>query len=476
MLGAGHNEPATPGRSRQSSLWKPQLTGQVIGRFMTPSEIEELIRKHDVRTIALQFVDIGGVLHTLWIPVDLLSAVAEEGIHTDGSSLAGMVDVSKSDVKLIPDMGTFVVLPAQLFPERVARVVCDIYEPESDRPFELDPRYVLRQAINKARDTLGPDTGYYTASEIEFFLLKRDQSGELELVDQGRYLATPPADRGADLRLEMAAALRSMGVVVEKHHHEVPHGKNEFNLQYSHAVHMADTIYLVKFLVKQMADQAGLVASFMPKPFHGEYGCGLHTHVSLIDDDRGQNLFADPNADLGLSQTATHFLAGMLSHARALAGITNPSVNSYKRLVPGWEAPVNISWARYNRSVLVRIPPGRGRGTRLEYRPTDGACNFYLAFACILAAGLDGIQRKLEPPAPVEEDIYKMTAEERSRRGIEVLPGSLGEALAELSADEVLRTGLGSPLMTRFLDLKHKEWHEFNTLVHAWERKKYLDV
>ncbi len=443
---------------------------------MNLAEIQKLISKHDVQDIALQFVDINGGLHSLWIPADGFAKAAEEGIHTDGSSLSGMVDISKSDVKLVPDIETFAVLPPRLFPRRVARVVCDIYEPESDEPFPMDPRFVLKNAVAKAREVLGPAVGFYTASEIEFFLLRRNESNRLQLIDEGRYLATPPADRGADLRLEMAGALRSMGVVVEKHHHEVPHGKNEFNLQYDRAVRMADNVYLVKFVVKQMADQAGMIASFMPKPFHGEYGAGLHTHVSLIDEEKKQNVFDDPDGQYGLSKVGMSFLAGVLSHSRALAGITNPSVNSYKRLVPGWEAPVNISWARFNRSVLVRIPPGRGLGTRFEYRPTDGSCNFYLAYAGLLAAGMDGIERDLTPPEPVEEDIYKMGAEERSKRGIEVLPGNLGAALAQLSRDECLRASLGAKLAGKYLELKRSEWREFSTLVHEWERERYLDV
>ena len=237
---------------------------------------------------------------------------------------------------------------------------------------------------------------------------------------------------------------------------------------------MADTIYLVKFLVKLMADKKGLIASFMPKIFHLEYGCGLHTHVSLFE--KGQNLFSDPNASHGLSRTALNFLAGILTHAKALAGITNPSVNSYKRLVPGWEAPVNISWAKFNRSVLVRVPPGTGKATRFEYRPTDGSCNFYLAFASILSAGLDGIKRNLEPPAPVEQNIYKMTEEERVNRAIDVLPGTLGDALKELSRDTCLQEDLGNEFFGKFLELKTKEWRDFNAIVHDWERKMYLDV
>lgn len=267
-----------------------------------------------------------------------------------------------------------------------------------------------------------------------------------------------------------------MNILIEKHHHEVPPGKYELNLAYSDAVKMADTIYLVKFLVKLMANKRGLIASFMPKPFHGQYGAGLHTHVSLIDDKKKQNLFYEPEGNYALSKPALHFIAGILTHAKSLAALTNPSVNSYKRLVPGWEAPVYISWAKYNRSVLVRVPPGQGMRTRLEYRPTDGSCNFYIAFAGILSAGLDGIKRKIEPPEPVEEDIYKMSGEERAKRGIEVLPANLGDALKEFSNNKYLQNILGAKFCEKFLEIKNKEWKEFCVTVHEWERKKYLDV
>jgi len=316
---------------------------------------------------------------------------------------------------------------------------------------------------------------YNACSEIEFFLFKKTDCG-IQLLDEGEYLATPPADLGAELRLEVTENLRNMGILVEKHHHEVPHGKYEFNLAYSDALTMADTTYLIKFLLKLTAAKRGLIASFMPKPFQGQYGCGLHTHVSLTEDRKAKNLFYDPKRSNGLSEIALNFIAGLLAHAKSLAALTNPSVNSYKRLVPGWEAPVYISWAMYNRSVLVRIPPGRQMRTRLEYRPTDGSCNFYVAFAGILAAGLDGVKRKMELPEPVEEDIYEMDAKQREKRGIGLLPGNLGEALAELSKDKVLQDALGHAFYEKFVEIKTREWRDFNTTVHEWERKKYLDV
>jgi glutamine synthetase len=441
---------------------------------MNVSEATRTIQKEGVKEIALQFTDLSGLLHSLWVPSSLLPKIAAEGVHMDGSSV-DMVDISESDLKLMPRLDTFVVLPSSLFAQRVARVLCDICQPESERPFELDPTFVLRRIIDDSRKTLGKSVKYNACSEIEYFLFKRDDAGNPKRYDEGRYLASPPADLGIDTRLEITDNLRSTGVVVEKHHHEVPPGKYELNLTYSDALSMADTIYLVKFIVKMTAARRGLIASFMPKPFQDGYGAGLHTHVSLIDEGKKRNLFYDPKGMYGISEMALHFLAGILTHAKALAALTNPSVNSYKRLVPGWEAPVYLSWAKYNRSVLIRVPPGKEMRARLEYRPSDGTCNFYIAFAGILAAGLDGIRRKAKPPEPVEEDIYAMSEKQRTVRGIEVLPENLGEALNELSRDKYLMEKLGRPFCDRFVQIRAKEWKDFNRTVHEWERKKYLE-
>ncbi len=442
---------------------------------MNITEAVKTIQDEKVKEIALQFTDLLGVLHTLWVPSGMFRQVVKEGIHTDGSSL-GVVDVSKSDVKLLPDVNSLVVLPSSLFPQRVARVVCDLYEPDSEIPFKLDPRYILKKITKDIKETLGQSIVGCASSEIEFFLFTEDDNSGIKLIDEAGYLASPPADKGAELRLEMAEEFRKMGIVIEKHHHEVPHGKSEFNIPYSSVVQMADTIYLIKFIIKLMASQKNIIASFMPKPFHGEYGAGLHTHLNLRDDDKNQNIFADPKENTILSEIAMKFMAGILTHAKALACITNPSVNSYKRLVPGWEAPVYISWAHYNRSSLIRIPPGNKKAARLEYRPTDGSCNFYLAYAGLISAGLDGIQKNMTPPEPVEENIYAMTEKERIRRGIEVLPANLGEAIKELSNNVYIKDALGSAFHEKYLALKNKEWKDFSVYVHEWERKKYLDV
>ena len=442
---------------------------------MSTSDVVKKVQKENVKETMLQFTDLSGILHSLWIPSEFLSKVAETGIHTDGSSV-DMVDISKSDLKLLPDMNTLAVLPISLYPQKVARIICDIYEPESDKPLELDPRFILKKVVNDSKKILGISVNYNACSEIEYFVFRKGEDGSIRLIDEAGYLASPPSDVGADLRLEITENLRNTGVMVEKHHHEVPPGKSELNLAYQNALSMADTIYLVKFIVKMTAAKTGLFASFMPKPFHGGYGCGLHTHVSLTREKKAQNLFYDPKGIYGLSKLALNFIAGILAHAKSLAAVTNPSVNSYKRLVPGWEAPVYLSWAKYNRSVLVRVPPGKEMRTRLEYRPTDGSCNFYLAFAAILAAGLDGIKRRIQLPEPVEEDIYEMSERERLRKGIDVLPGTLGDALSEFSGDKCLQDALGKAFCEKFLELRTKEWKDYNVTVHEWERKKYLDV
>lgn len=442
---------------------------------MKIDEALNIIETYNIKELALQFTDIFGILHTLWVAPELLENVIRSGMHTDGSSF-GMVDVSKSDLKLVPDLETFCVLPENLFPERVARLMCDIYHPESDKPFEYDPRFILKQSISRLKNDFGKDVDGIASSEIEFFVFNKTENGSIKLIDDAGYLASPPADKATNLRIEMSQVFRNLGIVMEKHHHEVPHGKSEFNLPPDEILRMADTIYLVKFIIKLMAAEKGLIASFMPKPFHGEYGAGLHTHINLKNSKTKENLFSDPDHSIGLSKTALQFMGGVLSHAKALAAITNPSVNSYKRLVPGWEAPVYISWANFNRSTLIRIPPGKSKSARIEYRPTDGSCNFYLAYAGLLSAGLDGISKGINPPDPIEDNIYRMNETERKNRNIETLPGTLGDSITEFSKDAFLKESLGDSFFTKYIELKRKEWKDFCVYVHEWERKRYLDV
>lgn len=441
---------------------------------MSEVRVEKLIKDKAVKQVMLQFTDILGKLHSLWIPAESFLKIAHDGIHVDGSSVQ-MADISISDIKLKPDLRSFKLVPLPGVQTQVARVICDLYEPESDKPLSLDPRLALKKAVKSLKEKVRKTAQLYASPELEFFLFKQTEKG-IDFYDRGGYLATPPSDLASAFRLKVIQALGEAGVFVEKHHHEVPPGKYEFNLKFREAVGMIDDVMLTRFLVKTYAVNEGLIATFMPKPFHGQYGAGMHTHVSVMDEETGENLFYEEDGEFGLSDFALGFLAGILHHARALAAVTNPSVNSYKRLVPGWEAPVYVSWARYNRSVLVRVPPGKGGGTRFEYRPTDGTCNFYLALACILVAGLDGVEKGMKPPEPVEENIYEMGSEERASRGIEELPENLGEALKELSKDPVLRGALGRELYEKFMELKLKEWREYNVTVHEWERERYLEV
>ncbi|MHA1994837.1 MAG: glutamine synthetase family protein [Candidatus Hodarchaeales archaeon] len=436
----------------------------------------ELINEKEVKELALQFTDLSGILHTLWVPSQALSQIMKDGIHTDGSSLSKMVDVSKSDVKLVPDLDSFALLPPQLFEYKIARIVCDIFEPDSDIPFGLDPRYILKKVLTSIQEQIGSSVIGIASSEIEFFLFEKGEDQPFKLIDNAGYLASPPKDRGTRLRLKITEALRNIGIMIEKHHHEVPAGKSEFNIPYSEALQMVDTIYLIKFITKLMAHDYGFTASFMPKPFHGEYGAGLHTHINLRDQEKDTNLFSSSSENLKLSPLAQNFLAGILKHAKGLALLTNPSVNSYKRLVPGWEAPVYISWANYNRSTLIRIPPGSKKAARLEYRPTDGSCNFYLAYAGLFSSGLDGVKQKIDPPTPVEENIYDMSASERRNKGIKMLPGDLGEAVLEFSKDTYFQESLGSDFFRKYISLKAEEWKEFSVYVHKWERDRYIDV
>jgi len=422
-----------------------------------------------ISTVMLQFVDLMGESHSLWVPKERFEKIKKEGIHVDGSSV-GMVPIEESDLKLLPDLSTFRILPSSLFHQQVGYVVCDLYQRESSTPLEEGPRRVLQKVIT----TLLPRQKYCTSVEVEYFLLKKEESG-YSFFDAGGYLSSPPLDLGLSLRLEIVQTLNSMGIEVEKHHHEVPPGKYELNLKYKPAVEMCDLLYLVKLVVKQVALKHNLIATFMPKPFHQQYGAGLHTHISIMKEG-GSNLFYQKNNPYKLSRMGLNFIAGILHHARGLSAITNPTVNSYKRLVPGWEAPVYISWAKYNRSVLVRIPPGEKERTRIEYRPTDGGANFYLALAGILVAGMDGVFKKMTPPPPVEENIYELPMKKLVSRRIKVLPSSLGEALEEFQKDKVLWKGLGETVSQHYLQLKEKEWQEFNQVVHKWEQETYLKL
>ncbi|AIY87360.1 MULTISPECIES: type I glutamate--ammonia ligase [unclassified Thermotoga] len=437
---------------------------------MTIEEIKKIIEKENVRFIRLQFTDINGILKNVEITPEIFLESWEDGIMFDGSSIEGFVRIEESDMYLKPVLDTFAVLPWTVDGAKSARVICDVYTPDG-KPFEGDPRYRLKRMMEKAEQL-----GYtpYAGPEMEFFILPINEKGEPvpEFLDHGGYFDLLPLSKVEEIRRDIAIALEKMGVVVEATHHEVAPSQHEVDFRYDTFLRTADNAQTVKLVIKTMAIFHGYHATFMPKPFYGVNGSGMHVHMSLFKGDK--NAFYDPDDPLGLSKELRYFVGGILKHAKALAAVTNPTINSYKRLVPGYEAPVYISWSVGNRSALIRIPKARGKATRLEYRSPDPSCNIYLAFAAILAAGLDGIINKIEPPAPVEENIYHMTSERREELNIESLPGSLKEAVEELKKDDVIIDALGEHIFEKFVEAAEKDWKEFSTYVTNWELQRYL--
>ncbi|AIY89048.1 MULTISPECIES: type I glutamate--ammonia ligase [unclassified Thermotoga] len=437
---------------------------------MTIETIKRIIEEENVRFIRLQFTDINGILKNLEITPDVFLESWEDGIMFDGSSIEGFVRIEESDMYLKPVLDTFAVLPWTVDGAKSARVICDVYTPDG-KPFEGDPRYRLRRMIEKAEQL-----GYtpYAGPEMEFFILPINEKGEPvpEFLDHGGYFDLLPLSKVEEIRRDIAIALEKMGIIVEATHHEVAPSQHEVDFRYDTFLRTADNAQTVKLVIKTMAIFHGYHATFMPKPFHGVNGSGMHVHMSLFKGD--QNAFYDPNKPLELSDDLRYFVGGILKHARALAAVTNPTVNSYKRLVPGYEAPVYITWSVGNRSALIRIPKARGKATRLEYRSPDPSCNIYLAFAAILAAGLDGIVNKIEPPKPVEENIYHMTPERREELNIDSLPGTLKEAIDELKKDDVIIDALGEHIFEKFVEAAEKDWKEYSTYVTNWELQRYL--
>ncbi|MEW6426043.1 MAG: type I glutamate--ammonia ligase, partial [Bacillota bacterium] len=420
--------------------------------------------------IRLQFTDIMGVLKNVAITVEQLEKALDGELMFDGSSIHGFVRIEESDMYLRPDPDTFAVFPWRPRDGAVARLICDIYNPDGS-PFAGCPRNTLKRVLARASKmgftmNVGP--------ECEFFLFYTDSEGRptLRTHDQAGYFDLSPVDLGENARRSMVLTLEEMGFEIEASHHEVAPGQHEIDFMYSDALDVADKIITFKFVVRTIAQRHGLHATFMPKPIFGINGSGMHMHQSLFRD--GQNAFYDPHDPLGLSNVARYYIGGLLKHARALAAVTSPTVNSYKRLVPGYEAPVYISWAERNRSPLIRVPAKRGASTRIELRCPDPSCNPYLAIAACLAAGLDGIEKKIEPPPPCNFNIYELTPEERRKLGIGSLPASLEEALLELAADEVIKGALGEHIYERFREAKQKEWEEYRTRVYPWEIEQYL--
>jgi glutamine synthetase len=439
----------------------------------TKDDIFRLANEENVKFIRLQFTDILGTIKNVEIPVSQLEKALSNKMMFDGSSIEGFVRIEESDMYLFPDLNTWVVFPWTAEKGKVARLICDIHNADGT-PFEGDPRNNLKRVL-KEMEELG-FTNFNLGPEPEFFLFKLDEKGEptLELNDNGGYFDLAPTDLGENCRRDIVLELEEMGFEIEASHHEVAPGQHEIDFKYEDALTACDEIQTFKLVVKTIARKHGLHATFMPKPLFGVAGSGMHCNLSLFKG--GENAFFDQNADLQLSENARHFIAGILKHAPNFTAVTNPTVNSYKRLVPGYEAPCYVAWSAQNRSPLVRIPASRGLSTRVEVRSVDPAANPYMAMAVLLAAGLDGIKNKLTPPAPVDRNIYVMNKEERNEAGIVDLPPTLSLALDMLKQDEVLIKALGGHLFEHFIEAKEIEWDMFRTQVHPWEREQYLTM
>lgn len=436
-------------------------------------QIIQKVREENVRFIRLQFTDLFGQIKNVEIPVSQLEKALDNKMMFDGSSIEGFVRIEESDMYLYPDLDTFVIFPWTVEKGKVARFICDIYHPDGT-PFEGDPRSNLKRVLNEMKE-LG-FTEFNLGPEPEFFLFKLNETGEptLELNDQGGYFDLAPTDLGENCRRDIVLELEEMGFEIEASHHEVAPGQHEIDFKYQNALKACDDIQTFKLVVKTIARKHGLHATFMAKPLFGMNGSGMHCNLSLFKE--GQNAFYEPNGDLQLSDTARHFIAGVMKHATSFTAITNPTVNSYKRLVPGYEAPCYVAWSARNRSPLIRIPASRGLSTRIEVRSVDPTANPYLAMAVLLAAGLDGVKNQLTPPAPVDRNIYAMTREERIENGIVDLPASLAQAMENLQQNEVITGALGKHLLEHFIEAKELEWDQFRTSVHPWERDQYFTV
>ncbi|WP_071393584.1 type I glutamate--ammonia ligase [Bacillus tuaregi] len=439
----------------------------------TKDDVRRMCEEQNVKYIRLQFTDILGVIKNVEIPISQLEKAIDNKIMFDGSSIEGFVRIEESDMYLYPDLDTFVVFPWTAEKGKVARFICDIYKPDGT-PFDGDPRSNLKRVL-KEMEALG-FSDFNLGPEPEFFLFKLDEKGEptLELNDNGGYFDLAPTDLGENCRRDIVLELEEMGFEIEASHHEVAPGQHEIDFKYADAITACDNIQTFKLVVKTIARKHGLHATFMPKPLFGVNGSGMHSNLSLFKD--GENAFFDPKADLQLSETARQFIAGIVKHAEAFTAITNPTVNSYKRLVPGYEAPCYVAWSTSNRSPLIRIPASRGLSTRIEVRSVDPSANPYLALAVLLKAGLDGVKNQLAAPAPVDRNIYAMNKEERLAEGVSDLPATLAQALELLKQNEVIVSALGEHIFEHFIEAKEIEWDMFRTQVHPWERDQYMSV
>ncbi len=440
--------------------------------LMDKQEIIKNCKDLDVRFIRLQFTDILGVVKNVAIPVSQLEKALNNEIMFDGSSIEGFTRVEESDMILRPDIDSFTIFPWRPREGSVARLICDIANPDLT-PFEGDPRYILQKAIKEAADlgysiNIGP--------ECEFFLFKSNEDGTPSTVthDKGGYFDLSPIDLGENARREIVLTLEEMGFEIEASHHEVSPGQHEIDFKYSDPLSTADRVTTLKFVTRIIAQHHNLYATFMPKPLFGVNGSGMHIHLSIFKD--GKNAFFDPNAKHQLSQTALYFIGGILKHIKGITALTNPLVNSYKRLIPGYEAPVYQSWSVSNRSALIRVPASRDQNTRIEIRNPDPCCNPYLTFSILIKAGLDGIQNRISPGDPIGKNVYMMTPAERALENILSLPSSLFEALQEMEKDPLCLETLGEHIMNRYLEAKMIEWEVYRGQIHQWEIDQYLGV
>ncbi len=441
---------------------------------MTREEIMQIIEDENIQFLRLQFVDIFGFMKNVALPKSQIEKALDGKMMFDGSSIDGFVRINESDMYLKPDYDTFTVLPwRNKEGVAAARIICDVHKSDGT-PFEGCPRVNLKRVLAEAK-ALGYTMNVGT--EAEFFLFEKDEQGRATTVtnDVAGYFSLDPEDTGNDCRREVIETLEKMGFEIEASHHEVAEGQHEINFKYADALEAADNTVTFKWVVKSIAAKYNLHATFMPKPIFGINGSGMHTNQSLFNLD-GTNAFFDESDPLQLSKAAYSYIAGSLKNARAFTAITNPLVNSYKRLVPGYEAPVYCAWSASNRSALVRIPASRGVSTRTEIRSPDPTCNPYLALAMMLNSGLDGIKNNLTPPASVNKDIFKMTPAEMEAEGIKVLPGSLQEAIQEFAANPLSKETLGDHIFSKFIEAKEKEWDRYRIAVTDWELEEYLDI
>ena len=440
-----------------------------MGKY-TREDIIRMVEEEDVEFIRLQFTDMFGTLKNVAITSSQLEKALNNDCMFDGSSIEGFVRIEESDMYLYPDLDTFTIFPWRPQQGKVARIICDIYDVER-KPFEGDPRYILKKVLKEAEEM-----GYHfeVGPECEFFLFHQDDEGRPTTISHERagYFDLGPVDLGENARRDMVLTLEDMGFQVEASHHEAAPAQHEIDIHYDEALKMADNIITFKLTVKTIAKRHGLFACFMPKPMYGVNGSGMHINMSLFKD--GKNIFADENDELGLSREAYYFIGGIIKHMRGMSMITNPLVNSYKRFVPGYEAPIHIAWSTSNRSPLIRIPATRGDGTRVELRCPDPSANPYLTLAVCLAAGLDGIRNQIMPPESVPDNLFEMQTEEKEKLGVQSLPMDLEEALEEFEKDEYIKGVLGKHITEKYVEAKRAEWTEYRAQVTDWEINNYL--